>query len=69
MSTSEVSDVVSLRVWGALTLAAGLARATGTVASAEAETLETWAQRVVRPVAVEGVKRKKGRVIDMESGA
>jgi hypothetical protein len=33
-----------------------------------AEALETWAQRVVRLVAVEGVKRKTGRVIDEESG-
>lgn len=49
---------------GALALAKGtgsfgLARATGTVASAEAETLETWAQRVVRPMAVEGCQEEE----------
>jgi hypothetical protein len=59
---------------GALALAKGtgnfgFARATGTVASPEAEALETWAQHVLRHVAVEGVKRKEGRVIDVETGA
>ena len=42
----------------------GLACATGKVASAEAEALETWAQRVVRPVAV-GVSRGRRDVSSM----
>jgi len=36
--------------------------------SVEADALETWAQRVVRPVAVEGVKRTKRRAINVEGG-
>ena len=42
----------------------GLARATGTIASADAEALETWAQRVVRDVAVEGFQEEEGKRVE-----
>jgi hypothetical protein len=73
ISTSEVSVVVSLRVWlhshrqWALTASGSLVQLEQSQ-SVEADALETWAQRVVRPVAVEGVKRTKRRAINVEGG-